>query len=460
MEDPIAAIATAPGEGGIAIIRISGTGSREMAMPRFVPAGSQTLLHSVPPRQMVYGTIVDDTGNPLDQILWVWFEAPRSYTGEEVVELQCHGGYLVAQRILQEMLSLGARLAVPGEFTQRAFLNGRIDLAQAEGVLGLIRARNDEALRAAHRSLEGAWARMLLPLRNELLDLLALVQATLDFPEEELPFLNREDLARRLDALENSLHQNRLRARSGALLATGWRVALVGRPNVGKSSVLNALLQQAKAIVTALPGTTRDVVEDVMTYRGVPFRLLDTAGIRDALDPAERVGVDRAKRVAEEADFRLWVLDASEPLQQEDFVLGKALGEDPERLLVVRNKGDLPSLWSEEDLMVALPFVVSIVTVSALREEGMEELKERLWHVAVGEDRLEDAIHASTRQYEELRRAEQAVVQGKSAVALGHGEDIVALELQEALSSLERVLGWRWDGTLLETVFSRFCIGK
>ncbi len=458
MDDLIAAIATAPGEGGIAIVRLSGEGARQSVLSRFFPAGGLP-SEEIPPRHMAYGTFVDQDGEILDRLLWVWFDAPRSYTGEEVVELHCHGGYLVATRVLLEVLALGCRQAAPGEFTQRAFLNGRLDLAQAEGVLGLIRARNDDALRAAHRSLGGAWARMLLPLRNELLDMVAPVQASMDFPEEDLPPWDRHTFAPRLQEVCQILRKAGERARSGALLSSGWRVALVGRPNVGKSSLLNALLQQARAIVTALPGTTRDVVEDVLTYRGVPFRLLDTAGMRPALDPAEREGVTRAVQAAEEADLRLWVLDASEPLLPEDRELGVKL-QSAGHLLVVRNKSDLPACWNEDALQGTLGISVPVLTLSALQEKGIDALKEKIWNMAVGEDSLEDAIHASVRQCQELRQAEAAAAKALEALERGHGEDVLALELQETLQAVERLLGLQWNESLLDEIFSRFCVGK
>ncbi len=458
MEDIAAAIATAPGEGGIAIVRLSGKGARQLVLPRFFSAG-ESPAEKIPPRHMAYGAFVDQGGEILDRLLWVWFDAPRSYTGEEVVELHCHGGYLVAQRVLLEVLRLGCRQAAPGEFTQRAFLNGRLDLAQAEGVLGLIRARNDDALRAAHRSLEGAWSRILLPLRHDLLDMLVPVQASLDFPEEEIPPWNHLELEKKLQDICQAFQNAGERARSGALLSVGWRVALVGRPNVGKSSLLNALLQQARAIVTALPGTTRDVVEDVLTYRGVPFRLLDTAGIRHALDPAEREGVARALQAAEEADLRLWILDASEPLLPEDQELGKQLQEKG-RLLVVRNKSDLPECWSEDSLEDFLASAVPTLTISAIQEQGIDALKDVIWHMAVGEDSLEGALHASARQCQELRQAEISSARALDALRKGYGDDILAQELHEALQAMERLLGLQWDDVLLNEIFSRFCVGK
>ena len=458
MADPIAALATAPGEGGIAIVRLSGDGVRHMTSLRFSPAG-QTPAGEIPPRRMAYGAFLDKEGTVLDRILWVWFAAPRSYTGEEVVELHCHGGYLGAQRLLLEVLDLGCRPAAPGEFTQRAFLNGRLDLAQAEGVLGLIRARNDEALHAAQRALGGGWGWALLPLRGELLGMAATVQASLDFPDEDLPPWEREDLVGRLKKIRERLQEAQRQARSGALLSTGWRVALVGRPNVGKSSLLNALLQQSRAIVTALPGTTRDVVEEVLSYRGVPFRLLDTAGIRPAQDPAEREGVARALHAAEEADLRLWVLDASEPLLPEDWELGKSLREKG-RLLAVRNKSDLPERWDEGALISLLGLEAPVITISAQQERGITALKDLLWHMAVGEDSLEGALHASARQCQELRQAELAVARAEEALDPGYGEDLLAQGLQEALQALDRLLGFTWDDALLNEIFSRFCVGK
>lgn len=454
-ESTIAAIATAPGEAGIAIVRLSGPKAGALALAQFTPFSGTK--ETISPRTFRLGVFQDGTGQPLDQVLFVLFAAPRSYTGEEVAELHCHGGTLAAKLVLAELFTLGARPAEPGEFTRRAFLNGRIDLAQAEAVLSVIRARSDAALRAGVRTLQGRFSSRLRPLHDSILRLSGLLEASLDFPEEELPECTNEGVLRELSALSEALSRIYERSRQGNLLREGVRVALVGRPNVGKSSLLNAFLQESRAIVTAVPGTTRDIIEEVLTHKGVPLRLLDTAGIRTPEGPVEALGIDRANRAFEEADIRLWVVDGSEPLTREDEELASRLAPRPH--LVAINKADLPLRTGPEEIRTLL-WESTIVVLSAERGEGIEELKDalvRLW----GNDASDDEAHnVSSRQVEELRLALDALSAAKGALSSGLGQDAAATAIAEARGCLERILGLSWDDALLDTIFSRFCIGK
>lgn len=451
----VAAIATAPGEAGIAIVRLSGPRAGVIALSRFSPASGTTT--DISPRTFRLGIFRDSEGRPLDQVLFVCFAAPRSYTGEEVAEIHCHGGTLAAKLVLAELFTEGALPAEPGEFTRRAFLNGRIDLAQAEAVLSVVRARSDAALRAGIRTLQGGFSSRLTPLHDRLLHVSALMEASLDFPEEELPECADGEVLRELSSLSGELSRIYERGRQGNLLREGVRVALVGRPNVGKSSLLNAFLQESRAIVTAIPGTTRDVIEEVLTHRGVPLRLLDTAGIRAPEGPVEALGIDRAIRAFEEADIRIWVVDGSEPLSREDLEFASRLAPKPH--LVAINKADLPLRTRPENLRALLP-QSPIFVISAESGEGIELLKDALvqrWRNDVSD---EETHNVSSRQVEELRLALDALSAAEHALSSGLGQDAAATALAEARGCLERILGLSWDDTLLDTIFSRFCIGK
>lgn len=452
--DIIAAVATAWGEAGIGVVKVTGTGSRDLVNGIF---RSGRPLSEAPPRHMNYGRIVDATGEAIDEALVVWFQAPRSYTGEEVTEIHCHGGSLVAKRCLEEVLSAGARMAEPGEFTRRAFLNGRIDLAQAESVIGIIRARSAEALKAATRSLSGEFSNRVKEVYDKLMNLSILIEAGLDFPEEDIPPLAT---ARAMDMLEEiSLDLSNLiaRAKSGNLLREGIRVALVGRPNVGKSSLLNAFLTEARAIVTSIPGTTRDLIEEVLTHKGVPLRLVDTAGIRRPSDEVEAIGVERAHTALREADVRVWVIDGNEPLRDEDREIASHLADKTH--IVAINKADLPLTVTKDDVLSLLSDS-TVRIISAETGTGVEELKDDMVSLFAGSGTLDEGLNTTARQLEELHLARQALAHSAHALEGSLGEDAAASGLSDARKNLERILGIAADDSLLDAVFSNFCIGK
>lgn len=452
--ETIAAIATAWGEAGISVIRLSG--------PQAVELAAKTLKTSrpfqeTPPRTMSYGHLVDPEGNILDEVLAVWFERPRSYTAENVAEIHCHGGTLVAQKCLELLLSQGARLAEPGEFTRRAFLNGRLDLPQVEGVLGIIRARSESALKAANRTLKGELSSLVSDFREKILNLSALVEANLDYPEEDLPVIDDETILLSLDTLLLELETIRERCRVGLVLREGIRVALVGRPNVGKSSLLNALLAEARAIVTAIPGTTRDIIEEVLTHRGIPLRLVDTAGIRRPTDEVEAQGIQRSFEALEKADMSLFVLDGSETLGEEDLKLLRDLAGKPH--ILVLNKADLPLRITAENLEQLCPGVPYRV-ISAQKGDGIEELKNIIVGETMGQGLLDAGLNATARQTEELRLCEAALTEAKGVLRDGLGEDIAASSMTGAREALERFLGIEGGDALLDRIFSQFCVGK
>jgi len=473
-QDTIVAIATAWGEAGIAIVRLSGPSAVELSKSvlRF-KAGSEF----PPPRLMRLASTIGADGSVTDQVLAVYFKSPKSYTGEDVVEIHTHGGTLAAQLCVESLIRKGARPAEPGEFTKRAFLNGRIDLSQSESVLGIIRSRSEEALRAATRTLSGELSAFVSDIREELLALQSALEVELDFPEEgfSYPYLHKsdEEWLGSISTLRMSLDDLRDRCSVGLLLREGIRVALSGRPNVGKSSLLNALLKQARSIVTAIPGTTRDVIEETVTWQGVPIRLVDTAGLRllpssagslRAQDEIEAMGIERALDELRRADVCIWVLDASKPLGDED----KAYLEDlrDKDYIVVLNKSDLiaadhPPAVSEEDIRATSPEEMpAVLSISAKRGDGLELLKDAILSMAKGSGALNSGLNVTARQFSEVSEALSCLTSAEAAMAEKNGQDVAAGLLGSARECLERLLGLSYDDALLDSIFSRFCVGK
>ncbi|QTX33474.1 tRNA uridine-5-carboxymethylaminomethyl(34) synthesis GTPase MnmE [Aminithiophilus ramosus] len=452
--ETIAALSTALGESAIAIVRLSGPQSRRWADCLF--RGRRPLAETEP-RFMSHGRLVDERGEPFDEVLAVWFAPGRSYTGEEMAEIHCHGGNMAARLCLERLHALGARPAKAGEFTQRAFLSGRIDLAQAEAILATIRARSEAGLKAAQKSLAGDLSRRAATLREKILDLSALVEAGLDYPDEELPPLTGPELVEELRSLSGEAHLLFDRCRTGLLLSQGIAVALVGKPNVGKSSLLNALLARPRALVTAVAGTTRDVLEAPLSHRGVPLHLLDTAGLRVPLDEVEALGIDRTMEALERADLALLVLDGSAPLDDDDRRAASRLVGRPHLTLV--NKSDLPHRVGDDEARALSPSL-GVLRLSAREGEGIEALKETVVDTVVGSGLLDEALNASASQLEELRLARSALDEARRLVREGLGEDVAAANLTEARSALDRLLFLDGDDALAERIFSRFCVGK
>ena len=436
------------------MLRLSGAGS--VALVDRVFRG-RVPLRDTPPWRMRHGHVTTPQGEVLDEVLAVHFAPPKSYTGEESAELHCHGGALPSQACLDLLLSLGARLARPGEFTRRAFVHGRLSLPQAEAVLSVIRARSREALEAAGRSLQGRTGEAFRDLMDRATNLAAHLEAALDYPEEEIPppGPGGPGDGARLPGGGDPGPALPLPG-GGCSSGRGSEWGLVGRPNVGKSSLLNALLREARAIVTPLPGTTRDLVEAVTVHRGIPLRLVDTAGIRSSSDPLEMLGIQRARQVLEEADLRVWVVDAAEPLTEEDRSLATSLRGD-RAVLAVRNKTDLPAAVTEEDLRRLLGNG-EVCSVSAREERGLETLKDRMVGILARGGILEGALSVTRRQMEALDRATEAL--GEAKRALPGGLDAAAACLGEVRSSLGALTGQDPGEELLDRVFGEFCIGK
>ena len=449
MSDTIAAIATAPGEGGIGVVRISGDGAERVLKAVFRPAGA--LREAMPSHRMIYGAAVDASGEKIDECLAVLMRAPRSYTREDVAEIQTHGGYLCARRTLAACLAAGARLAEPGEFTRRAFLNGRIDLSQAEAVMQLIRSRGEQARQAALRQLDGGPSAFVRRAADTLYGIQAAIAANLDYPEEVPDEEVAEDLAPRMTALAESL-ERACDERGARILREGLRVALCGRPNTGKSSLLNALTGEDLAIVTPVPGTTRDTVRGEISVDGCLVLLTDTAGLRETDDPVERIGVERARKALREADTVLFLADGSVPPSAEDRALAAELaGMD---VILLLTKADLPAMTEEAEAGKLVPGA-EVLRVSCLRTETLAPLLERL-SVRAKKDTL---TLTQPRHLDAVRRAAEHLRRAASAME-ERSVELASVDLLAAQQALGEITGDAVEEKLLDRVFGDFCVGK
>ncbi|MCR4402479.1 MAG: tRNA uridine-5-carboxymethylaminomethyl(34) synthesis GTPase MnmE [Firmicutes bacterium] len=461
--ETIAAISTPIGEGGIGVVRISGPDAMNIAARLFRdPSGSRH--RALRPWRLRYGVVVDpETGEVIDEALASAMPAPHSFTREDVVEFSCHGGVGPLSRVLEAVIRCGARLAQPGEFTRRAFLSGRIDLAQAEAVIELVRAKTDSARRLAVANLRGGFSEAVVSIRDDIVALLAELEAAVDFPEDEVGEPDRAGTIVRAREAASSLRGLAERGRRGRVYRDGVTVAIVGRPNVGKSSLLNAMLGRSRAIVTEIPGTTRDAVEDWTTVRGIPVRLVDTAGLRETDDPVERLGVEGTLERIEEADLTLAVIDGSEPLSGGDIeVLRRACGEAGGKGgAVVLNKSDLPPRVSEGDVA---PYAAGmpVIRVSAKDGSGVDRLEETIAGLAAGRTcgASEGMVMATARQQEALERAAVALGEVERGLAAGAPLDLAAIDMREALFWLDQITGRSASDDVLDRIFSEFCIGK
>lgn len=459
MEDTIAAIATGIGEAGVAVVRVSGADAIAVAARAFASRRSVALTE-VRSHTLTYGWVQHPDGTVVDEALAAVMRGPRSYTGEDVVELHTHGGYVAARRALQAVLDAGARLAEPGEFTRRAFLNGRLDLAQAEAVIDIIRSRTDRSMEAAVMQLRGELSEAVGRLRNRLLEMTADLEADIDFPELELEVQTMESVGAGCREVLAEIDRMLSGARQGKLLREGIRVVIAGRPNVGKSSLLNRLVRENRAIVTDIPGTTRDVIEEWVNLHGMPVILVDTAGIRaDAADLVERMGVERSREALGRADLILLVVDATAGVTAEDqAVAGGLPGAVP--VMAVANKMDAAPGFGVGAL-AALGTVAESVAVSAETGLGMEALEERIVALAAGGPlRSQDLLVANARHEELLGKARQHVEGALEALDQGLGSDLVSIDLRAAWQDLGMITGETVGEDLLDQIFSRFCIGK
>ena len=456
-EDTIAAVSTPPGVGGIAIVRMSGP--RTHAILSGVLADSRGNRRTrYRPRQVYHGWVLDQSEAPVDEVLAFFLEGPRSYTGEDMAEIQGHGGTAVAEQVLNRVLAAGARLAEPGEFTERAFLNGRMDLSQAEDVMSLIGARTASAARIASRHMGGRWSRQVSALYDTILDRLTQVEAAVDFSEEGLVTLDREALKKEMQDIQAQIETWLADADAGRLLMEGIRAAILGRPNVGKSSILNRLCEEERAIVTETPGTTRDVLEAEINIKGLLVRLLDTAGIREAGDEAERIGVSRALSWIERADRILYVLDATVPLDTNQKEQIKGL--PAERTLILINKADLEPVIAPDTVGAVFPGPA--VYVSAKTGEGLDRVSAWLYESALGDaggGEHEIAV-IRARHAQALACAAGALESAINALEEDREEELIATDLKEAAQYLGEITGQSVTEDMVEGIFARFCVGK
>ncbi|MEC1429139.1 tRNA uridine-5-carboxymethylaminomethyl(34) synthesis GTPase MnmE [Bacillus subtilis] len=458
--DTIAAISTPMGEGAIAIVRLSGPEAIQIADKIYKGPKGKT-LSSVESHTIHYGHIVDrPSDRVVEEVMVSVLKAPRTFTREDVIEINCHGGIVTVNQVLQLALREGARLAEPGEFTKRAFLNGRIDLSQAEAVMDLIRAKTDRAMNVAMNQMEGRLSALVRRLRSEILETLAHVEVNIDYPEyDDVEEMTHQILVEKATAVKKEIEALLRTSEQGKILREGLSTVIIGRPNVGKSSLLNSLVHEAKAIVTDIPGTTRDVIEEYVNVRGVPLRLVDTAGIRETEDIVERIGVERSRQVLKEADLILLVLNYSEELSEEDVKLFEAVeGMD---VIVILNKTDLEAKIDNErvrELANGRP----VVTTSLLKEEGINDLEEAIQSLFyTGAIESGDLTYVSnTRHISILQQAKRAIEDALSGIEQDVPIDMVQIDLTRCWELLGEIIGDSVHESLIDQLFSQFCLGK
>jgi tRNA modification GTPase len=458
--DTIAAISTPMGEGAIAIVRLSGDDAIKIA-DRLYSGPSEKQLTEVPSHTIHYGHIADpDTGQIVEEVMVSVLKGPKTFTREDIVEINCHGGIVTVNRVLQLALNHGARLAEPGEFTKRAFLNGRIDLSQAEAVMDLIRAKTDRAMNVALGQMEGRLSKLIQRLRQEILETLAHVEVNIDYPEyDDVEEMTHSMLIEKATFVKNEIEKLLQTSQQGKILREGLSTVIVGRPNVGKSSLLNSLIHENKAIVTDIPGTTRDVIEEYVNVRGVPLRLVDTAGIRETEDIVERIGVEKSRQVLKKADLILLVLNYSEALSKEDEQLFEAVsGMD---VIVIVNKTDLPQkadLKRVRELAKDSP----VVTTSLLEEQGIDQLEESIsslfFEGSVGASDL--TYVSNTRHIALLSQAKRTIGDALEAIEAGVPIDLVQIDLTRTWELLGEIIGDAVHESLIDQLFAQFCLGK
>ncbi|MCZ0702218.1 tRNA modification GTPase [Natronobacillus azotifigens] len=455
--DTIAAISTPLGEGAIAIVRLSGDQAISIANKIFNGAD----LTTVDSHTINYGKIIDpDTEQMVEEVMVSIMRGPRTFTREDVIEINCHGGLASVNRLLELVLQLGARLAEPGEFTKRAFLNGRIDLSQAEAVMDLIRAKTDKAMGVALKQLDGKLSKFIHRLRANLIESVAHVEVNIDYPEyDDVEEMTQGIMLEKIEEVSQEIARLLAMAKQGKILREGISTAIIGRPNVGKSSLMNALVHENKAIVTDVPGTTRDVIEEYVNVRGVPLRLVDTAGIRDTDDIVEKIGVERSRQVLKEADLILLVLNNNEPLSEQDLQLFD-LVKDLECIVLI-NKTDLPNKVDKEQVE-SLAKDFPIITTSLIEEEGLDQLEEAIAKTFfTGNIESDDLSYVSNvRHIQLLKQSLHSLADARGAIEAGMPMDLVQIDVTRTWQLLGEIIGDTVQDSLIDQLFSQFCLGK
>ena len=457
IDDTIAAIATAPGEGGIGIIRISGEKSLQVAQSIF-KSKSGKMIKDYNARTLIYGTVVDNE-KVIDEVLVAYMKGPNSYTAEDVIEINCHGGFISVKKILELILSKGVRLAEAGEFTKRAFLNGRIDLSQAEAIIDVIKSKTDMAHEVAQSQLEGSLAKKIKDLRMNVTEVLAHLEVSIDFAEEDVEEITYQTLEEKALELRNEIKKLYDTAESGKILRDGLKTVIVGKPNVGKSSLLNSILGENRAIVTDIAGTTRDVIEEFVNIKGIPLKIVDTAGIRETEDVVEKIGVEKSIESFSTADLVIMVLDASRKLSEEDMEILESLKN--KKTIVLLNKMDLEPQIELEKIE---EFVNSedIIKISALKHQGIEELQDKIeamvYHGSVKNS--SNLMITNSRHKDALFKAYESINDAISAIEQRMPYDFIEVDFKNIWDYLGYINGDTVREDLLDTIFANFCIGK
>lgn len=457
MEDTIAAVATAYGEGGIGIIRISGEEALPILQEIFEFHGDTDTFIS---RRMTYGKIIDKEKNQIiDEVLAVYMKGPKTYTAEDVVEINCHGSMVSLRKTLALVLRKGARLAEPGEFTKRAFLNGRLDLSQAEAVIDMIRAKTDKSFDVAVSQLEGRLSLKVEEIRQKLLDLLVDITVNIDYPDEDIEEMTYEKLEESIVETQDMIEKLLETSSTGRMIREGIKIAIVGKPNVGKSSLMNGLLKETRAIVTDIPGTTRDTIEEVLSIRNIPVYLVDTAGIRETSDKVEKMGIEKSKEAFNQADFILFLLDGSRPLEEEDLQIMEFLKE--RKSLVLINKRDLGEAISIEEIAAKLP-ASQVIEASLLKGQGITEIEDAVEDLVYGGEivQKESMMVNNVRHIELLQQAVKSLTDALHMSERREALDFIEVDVKNAYERLGEIIGETVSDDIINEVFARFCLGK
>jgi len=455
-EKTIVAVATAYGEGGIGIVRLSGDKSKEILHKIFVPAKETSLQN----RKLTYGVIKDpSTGEVIDEVLAVFFPSPNTYTREDVVEINCHGSVVSLRKTLELALKLGAQLAESGEFTKRAFLNGRLDLTQAEAVIDLIKAKTDKSFESAFSQLEGSLSFKVREIREALMNLLVQITVNLDYPDEDIEEITYADLLDGISQIGDMIEKLLSTADTGRIIRDGLKVVISGSPNVGKSSLLNALLRESRAIVTEIPGTTRDTIEESMSIRGIPIRLVDTAGIRYTDDKIEQIGIEKSKQAFNEADLIIFMIDGSLSLSDDDVALLKHI--EDKKAIVLINKIDIGKVVDEKQVLKMLPNT-DILNASVIGDIGIDALKDKIEAMVYDGSvkQGESLLVTNARHKDLLIRAESAINDAKNMTLKKEALDFIEVDVRLCWELLGEIIGETATEDIIDEVFANFCLGK
>ncbi|WP_432662096.1 tRNA uridine-5-carboxymethylaminomethyl(34) synthesis GTPase MnmE [Wukongibacter baidiensis] len=459
IDDTITAIATAPGEAGISIIRISGPSAVDI-LDSIFQSKKGISIKEFSQRKMVYGHIIDKKKDKvLDEVLAVYMKAPHTYTKEDIVEINCHGGIVPTRNILELILKSGAQMAEPGEFTKRAFLNGRIDLAQAEAVMDLISAKTDKGFDVALNQLEGTLSKKVKEVRDIIVETLAHLHVSIDYTEEDIQEITYPELLTNSLTIKENIEGLLKTSETGKIIREGLNTVIIGKPNVGKSSLLNALLRESRAIVTDIPGTTRDVIEENLSVKGIPLKIVDTAGIRETEDLVEKIGVERSKEFFNKADLIILVLDASEELTKEDKEIIELIEE--RKAIIILNKTDLPMKISEEELQDLLK-EKKIIRSSIIEEKGLMDIEDEIVKMVYG-GQVKSASNyfvTNVRHKASLEKALKSIDEGVDAIKQNLPFDLLEVDIKDCYDALGEVTGDTVDDDVIDKIFANFCLGK